>query len=112
MKTNYRLVNDGHYDWLQYEKVRKIFFFFKIRNWYYVPKVYYNPISGRDDIMGWNTFISGWECSYQYMKDFPKNWPNIEDYLKQFRKDQAALKKIKDEEYYEKIKNKGKITQL
>ena len=38
---------------------------------------------------------------------------NIEDYFEHFEKEQAALKKKEDEDYYNRVtKNKGKITKL
>ena len=79
MKTKYRRISDGTWDWLQcLNENRKILFIFRKPKWEYVWKPYYNWIQGRgiDDA---NLLVNSHKDN---IKDFVEQWPNIDDYFK------------------------------
>lgn len=88
-KTRYRkLCTDGHWDLLQYEKeVRG--WFSKKKKWFYVPRPYYDTFYGRETTI----YDDTWVCSINTnLGRFVEQWPDINDYLKYFEKEQARLK--------------------
>lgn len=98
MKTEYRIVNDGYWDFLQYKHHHK-FLFFKWISWQYIPRPYFDKIYGRDyDITHVKTEI----CSYNTkLQDFIKKYPDIEEYFKYFREEQRRLQRKGMREYWE-----------
>lgn len=88
MSTEYRLVNDGYCERLQY-KVRDGWWFIKPK-WAYVPRPYYHNVWGRTlDPLLHDTVI----CSYNTnsMKKFIEKWSNIQDYLQYYTVEQQKL---------------------
>ena len=78
IKTQYRIVSDGHTDFIQYLK-ETTFLFFKIKKWKCVWRPYFDKFDGRNfDFSGYDTEV----CRYNtYLEGFAKEWPNIQDYF-------------------------------
>ena len=74
-RTKYRIVNDGHRYFLQYEKRGWLF-----SKWTYVWKPYYDEIWGRElDSLGTKCYVNGTES---YLREFTEKWKYIDEYFK------------------------------
>lgn len=95
-KTRYRTVSNGYWELLQYEVVKTYtvgFWFFKKtiekRNWYYVPRPYYDEIWGRSlDCVLSDTVINSLNTN---LDQFVKDYPDINDWFKVYDKKQTKL---------------------
>ena len=89
MKTRYRRISNGHWDFLQYEKEVPHLIFFKKKKWFYVPRPYYDTFWGRSlDSIGDDTYVNSLK---ENLDMFAKKLGNIEDYFEFFNEQQAAL---------------------
>lgn len=109
-KTKYRIINNGYFEWLQYLKETKFLFFFTYKKWHYVWKPYYDKIKGRDDILGYDTYINNSRDIYSNScETHIKRYPYIEEYFKWANARQAELV-AKASAYWKKIEsNRSKI---
>lgn len=85
--TNYRIVNDGYYDYLQYEKVNLMS---KSFSWYYVPNSHMYSVKkcGEPNL---KRRVNG------DLEDFAKRWPNIKEYLEIVKANEEAWYRAEDE---------------
>jgi hypothetical protein len=76
--TKYRKINNGHWNFLQYEK-ECTFLFFKWKRWEYVWKPYYDKIYGRTlDVTGYHCQVNDLT---ENLEAFVQRWRDIEDYF-------------------------------
>jgi len=102
--TKYRTVNNGHWDYLQYEAEYKFLFFWTKTKWIYIWKPHYNEISEPFFIGDADKYINNLKDGD--LKDFVKQWPNIKDYFVQAKIKQVELIKKYNETKIELEKNK------
>lgn len=102
MKTKYRTINNGHWDYLQYQVERKTWWGGTKNEWHYVWKPYYDEVSGRsacDDSLYINSLRDG------NLEKFVEKYPDIEDYFNMIRPKQEALEQ-KSREWRKKYEEK------
>jgi hypothetical protein len=87
MKTKYRIVNNGYWDFIQYEIEHK-FLWFKWSEWSYVWRPYYCEFMGRFDSTGADTYI----CSINTnIENFVNKYPDISVYFELASKEQEEI---------------------
>jgi hypothetical protein len=110
MKTKYRSISNGHWDFLQYEKEYTFLFFFKRKKWVNVWKPYYDKHYGRGlDITGADQSVTSLGNN---LEEFAQKWPNIEDYFQWASLRQTELVMKVNDYWKERNSKKGKITNL
>jgi hypothetical protein len=97
MKTEYRKVSNGTWEFLEYAEIRKVFWLFKKKIWKRVPCPYYNTTVGRKNMEVY-THVNSLRDD---LDNFITSWPNIEDYWPIFNEEQDFIerkltKKIKE----------------
>jgi hypothetical protein len=113
-KTQYRLYYEGGVSWLQYQATfsKKLFGFIKDewQEWVNVPAVFYHNIPGAN-VLQLELYINTMRHN---VFEFQKQWPNIEEYLKQLddcrtenkqvwkkiKRDRSAAVKVGESVYY------------
>jgi hypothetical protein len=113
MKTEYRKVNDGYLDYLEYKTggQKKYLFGFipyttKVR-WKNVPKPYYHPTFGTWISSSSDVYVNSYSHN---LERFVKEWVDIEDYLVWANQEQKRLEKVVAEKDKERQAKVGKIT--
>lgn len=103
-KTKYRLISDGHFEYLQYLKITKVLFW-NFKRWRCIPKPYCDLVSGTTfSFSGYYTLVTG--------DNIAKNFPNIEDYWPVYKKEQQELVD-KHKEYWKTInERKNTVTEI
>lgn len=98
--TKYRLVNDGTFWFLQYQKTNKFLWFFEYKTWEYIP------LAGRFRMgFAWDVYVNSSESD---VEEFPKRWPQIEPYLEHVQKlENEHIRK--ENEKYEERQRRSKI---
>ena len=93
--TEYRKINNGYWNFLQYKKEKRFLWIFKYYKWVYVWKPYYDKHYGRSlDCTGDNRFVNSLQ---QNLKAFTEKWTDINDYFGEAQKEQDELvKKVSD----------------
>ena len=110
MKTKYRIVSNGHWDYLQYEVEYKYLYFWTRKRWEYVWKPYCDKTTGTSLTSEWNIYINSLEDGN--LEKFAKLWTNVEDYFIQAKVRQKELEKIYEEHRNKIEENKKKIVYL
>jgi hypothetical protein len=106
--TEYRKINNGHWDFLQYKKQKRFLWVFKYTKWFYVWNPYYHRTYGRSlDSTGADCFVNS---LYQNLDSFVKEWVDIGDYFKYAHKEQDKLEKEVNEINKNRNQLDGKVT--
>ena len=106
--TEYRKINNGHWDFLQYKKQKRVLWIFKYNKWVYVWKPYYDKHWGRSlDYSGDNGFVNSLQTN---LNEFTKEWVDIEKYFKVAQKRQDELVKKANEYHKNRNQLDGKVT--
>lgn len=109
METKYRTINDGFFDYLQYEDEIISWFGRKKKVWKYVWKPYYDTFSGRNNTFNTQVYINSLDRD---LIKFCKDYPDVQDYFKIASAKQKELEE-KAKTYREKVnRNRGKIVEL
>ncbi len=104
--TEYRSINDGYNNYLEYLYEYKYLFFFTKHKWQRIWKPYYDTIYGRDIFDDSDLLVCGRNNA---LKDFVKKWPDIQDYFEWANHEQDKLVKKSDDWHTELYKDRGKI---
>lgn len=99
--TKYRLVNDGTFEYIQYQKTNKFLWIFEYKTWEFIP------LAGRFRMgFAWDVYVNSSE--ERNIEEFPKRWPQIETYLEHVKKLEDEHNK-KENEKFEQRKLRSKI---
>ena len=109
MKTKYRTINNGYWDYLQYEIKYKFLFFWTLKKWEYVWKPYCDITFGRRLTSENYLYINSLNDD---IDKFVKRWTNIEEYFINADLRQKELEKIYEEHQNEIEKKKKKVVYL
>lgn len=109
MNTKYRIVNDGYFDYLQYEKEYKFLGLFKKKKWCYVPDCFH----GLERCFSYNCYVSSANHDkIGDLEEYARRWPDINEYLKHYEKCEKELLLSKEEKHMERQEKAKKIKYL
>lgn len=108
--TKYRKISNGHWDFLQYRKEKKILWLFSYHKWEYVWKPYYDKIWGRGlDCSGTKGYVNSLNCN---LTSFINKWTNIEDYFQEAKKEQTLLEDKANKYHKDLQERKGVVGEI
>lgn len=107
--TEYRMINDGYWDFLQYKTIKSSFWGTKREKWYYIPDAQFSSINHLENFFNFDRNVSSYNHN---LKRWVEKYPYIEDWFMERDRLIEVNRRKRNERDNEIENNKGKITYL